>query len=62
MPSPARRPRVTLADPIANATTRRGARVTFTIVVGNVPLDNPAGFPPVVDDQAKTIAAIWRDL
>jgi D-alanyl-D-alanine carboxypeptidase/D-alanyl-D-alanine-endopeptidase (penicillin-binding protein 4) len=44
------------------ATTRSGARVTFMIVVGNVPLDNPAGFFPVVDDQAEMIAAIWRDL
>jgi serine-type D-Ala-D-Ala carboxypeptidase/endopeptidase (penicillin-binding protein 4) len=44
------------------ATTRSGQRVTFMIVVGNVPLNTPEGFLPVVNDQAKMIAAIWRDL
>jgi D-alanyl-D-alanine carboxypeptidase/D-alanyl-D-alanine-endopeptidase (penicillin-binding protein 4) len=44
------------------ATTRSGRRVTFMIAVGNVPLRTAERFLPVVDDQAKMIAAIWRDL
>ena len=44
------------------ATTRSGQRVTFMIAVGNVPLSDPEGFLPVVNDQALMIAAIWRDL
>jgi serine-type D-Ala-D-Ala carboxypeptidase/endopeptidase (penicillin-binding protein 4) len=44
------------------ATTRSGRRVTFMIVVGNVPLNTAEGFLPVVNDQARMIAAIWHDL
>ncbi len=42
--------------------TRSGRLVTVMIAVGNVPLSSAEGFLPVVNDQAKMIAAIQADL
>jgi D-alanyl-D-alanine carboxypeptidase/D-alanyl-D-alanine-endopeptidase (penicillin-binding protein 4) len=42
--------------------TKSGRRVTFMIVVGNVPLAAPSGVLTVTDEQAQMVAAIYKDL
>jgi D-alanyl-D-alanine carboxypeptidase/D-alanyl-D-alanine-endopeptidase (penicillin-binding protein 4) len=44
------------------ATTRSGRRVTFMVVVGNVPLTSALAFLKVVADQSRMVAAIQQDL
>ncbi|HEY1444665.1 MAG TPA: D-alanyl-D-alanine carboxypeptidase/D-alanyl-D-alanine-endopeptidase [Acidimicrobiales bacterium] len=42
--------------------TKSGRRVTFSIVVGNVPLSSPQGVLEVTDEQAQMVAAMYKDL
>jgi D-alanyl-D-alanine carboxypeptidase/D-alanyl-D-alanine-endopeptidase (penicillin-binding protein 4) len=42
--------------------TKSGRRVTFMIVVGNVPLTSPSGVLQVTDEQALMVAAMYRDV
>ena len=50
------------AGPASGAPVRSRINAMMRGAVGNVPLNNPEGFFPVVDDQAKMIDAIWHDL
>lgn len=42
--------------------TKSGKHVTFTVVVGNVPVAKPADVRGVSDDQAQMVEAIYQDL
>lgn len=42
--------------------TKSGRRVTFMIVVGNVPITSASGVLEVTDEQAQMVAAMYKDL
>ncbi len=42
--------------------TKSGRRVTFMIVVGNVPIASASGVLGVTGEQAKMVAAMYKDL
>jgi D-alanyl-D-alanine carboxypeptidase/D-alanyl-D-alanine-endopeptidase (penicillin-binding protein 4) len=42
--------------------TRSGRHVAFMIVVGNVPIASASGILEVTGEQAKMVAAMYKDL
>ena len=42
--------------------TKSGRRVTFMIVVGNIPIASASGVLEVTGEQAKMVATLYKDL